>query len=363
MRRNSALLPSLWERRRLADGEGCPAPIKVSLWLLIIICFTGCINKQENEVVVLSALDREFSESILDDVSDELAIPIRKKFDFESSKTVGLANEIIQNQKRPRADLFWNNEILHTIRLERLGLLEQYASPQASRFPASFRSPAGGWFGMAARCRVLIVNTDLMPEPSLRPTSVKDLIDPNYAGKCTLARPLFGTSATHAAVLFDSMGDKNAKEFFGKIAANCKVQGGNKQVAQKVAAGEFWFGLTDTDDAVIELEKGRPVTIVFPDQLPEQDGALLIPNTLCLIKNGLNLTAARKILDRLLQADVETRLSQGRSAQIPLAQDIDAESRLTEMDQLKVMEVDFGAAATAWPEAVKALAELFPVGS
>jgi len=261
------------------------------IWLVLCApAFTGCINKQENEIVVLSALDREFSEAILDDVSDELNIPIRKKFDFESNKTVGLANEIIQNQKRPRADLFWNNEILHTIRLERLGLLEQHVSPQASRFPASFRSPSDHWYGLAARCRVLIVNTDLMPEPNQRPTSVMDLTDAKYAGKCTLARPLFGTSATHAAVLFDSMGEEDAKAFFSQVASNCKTQGGNKQVAEKVAAGEFLFGLTDTDDAV------RPVAIVFPDQLPDQDGALFIPNTLCLIKNGPNLAAARKVL-------------------------------------------------------------------
>ena len=355
-------LPSPWEGRRLADGEGYPVPFKVSLWMLIFVCFTGCIKKQENEVVVLSALDREFSESILNDVGDELDIPIRKKFDFESNKSVGLANEIIQNQQRPRADLFWNNEILHTIRLERLGLLEQYASPQASRFPVSFRSASNHWFGLSARCRVLIVNTDLMPDPKRRPASVMDLQDPDYAGKCTLARPLFGTSATHAAVLFESMGGQKAKDFFSRVAANCKIQGGNKQVAEKVAAGEFLFGLTDTDDAVIELEKGRPVAIVFPDQLPHQDGALLIPNTLCLIKNGPNPVAARRILDRLLQADVETRLSQGRSAQIPLAMDIEEESRLSGVGKPKAMEADFGAAATVWPEAVKVLAELFPVG-
>ena len=392
------LSPSPREGRRLADGEGrlhaSPMPASIIVPPLIVnsspcTCFAdqapsecsfsgfrlrflplilltlflaGCITKQENEVVVLSALDREFSEAILDDVSDELNIPIRKKFDFESSKTVGLANEIIQNQQRPRADLFWNNEILHTIRLERLGLLEQHVSLQAPRFPASFRSESNGWFGLAARCRVLIVNTDLMPDSKQRPTSVMDLADPQYAGKCTLARPLFGTSATHAAVLFGTMGEGKAKAFFTQIASNCRIQGGNKQVAEKVAAGQFLFGLTDTDDAVIELEKGRPVTIVFPDQLPDQDGALLIPNTLCLIKNGPNLSAARKMLDRLLLADDETRLSRGRSAQIPLAQDIKEESRLTDLDQLKAMEVDFGAAASAWPQAVEVLAELFPVG-
>ena len=56
------------------------------------------------------------------------------------------------------------------------------------------------------------------------------------------------------------------------MTSNATIQGGNKQVAQKVAAGQFAFGLTDTDDAMIEVERGEPVAIVFPDQLENQCG-------------------------------------------------------------------------------------------
>ncbi len=360
-----------WRRSGLF-GHGCPNYVRVahSFVLFATLLLTGCISKQENEVVILSALDREFSESILDDVSAELNIPLRKKFDIESNKTVGLTNEIILNSKRPRADIFWNNEILHTIRLERMGLLESYESPEAHRFTESFRSGTHHWFGFAARCRVLIVNTDLMPEPVQRPASVADLADPKYSRQCTLARPLFGTSATHAAVLFDQMGAEQAKVFYSRLADNCIIQGGNKQVAEKVAAGQFLFGLTDTDDAMVEIEKGRPVTIVFPDQSAHArgdferslDGALLIPNTVCLIKNSPNPTAARLVLDRLLRADIERRLAAGGSAQIPLANDVRQTSRLPGSDNLKIMKVDFYAAASAWPDAIKVLTELFPVG-
>ena len=90
----------------------------------LIVLSVGCVTRQSGEVVVLSALDREFAEPVLDDVGDELSLPFRIKYDVESNKTVGLTNEIIRNQQRPRADLFWNNEILHTIRLQKLGLLE-----------------------------------------------------------------------------------------------------------------------------------------------------------------------------------------------------------------------------------------------
>ena len=188
-------------------------------WLAISICIlSGCINRQTNEVVVLSALDREFAAEVLEDAQADLQMPLRIKYDVESNKTVGLTNEIIRNQQRPRADLFWNNEILHTIRLEKLGLLESVDASRRSRLPERFVSSSGKWFGFAARARVLIVNTDLMPDADQRPTSFSDLADSQFARKCTLARPLFGTSATHAAVMFDILGETQAAELYQKIA-------------------------------------------------------------------------------------------------------------------------------------------------
>ena len=80
--------------------------------------------------------------------------------------------------------------------------------------------------------------------------------------------------------MFDRLGEAKAIELYRSIAENAVVQGGNKQVAEKVAAGEFLFGLTDTDDALVEIDAGRPVAVVFPDQGEEKSGALLIPNTL-----------------------------------------------------------------------------------
>ena len=331
-------------------------------WIAIALClFSGCINRQADEVVVLSALDREFSAEVLEDAQADLKIPLRIKYDVESNKTVGLTNEIIRNKQRPRADLFWNNEILHTIRLEKLGLLEPVDASRQSRFAERFVSPSGHWFGLAARARVLIVNTELLPDADQRPTSFTDLADSRFAGKCTLARPLFGTSATHAAVMFDILGETQAVELYQKIAGNAVIQGGNKQVAEKVASGEFLFGLTDTDDALVELDAGRPVTVVFPDQGDGESGALLIPNTLCVIKNGPNTAGAKRLLKRLLAADVESHLANGRSGQIPLADDVKEKSRIVPED-LKVMEVDFDSAADQWEAASIQLKAIFPLG-
>ena len=89
-------------------------------------------------------------------------------------------------------------------------------------------------------------------------------------------------------------------------------------MALSVAAGQLAFGLTDTDDAIEEVENGRPVAIVYPDQGEGQIGTLVIPNTLAIIKGSPNPEAARRLVDYLLSPAVEAKLAQGPSAQIPL---------------------------------------------
>ena len=65
-----------------------------------------------------------------------------------------------------------------------------------------------------------------------RPGGIKDLLDPKWKGKIGIAKPLFGTTATHAACLFAAWGDEKAKQYFRDLKANgVQVLSGNKQVA------------------------------------------------------------------------------------------------------------------------------------
>ena len=175
----------------------------------------------------------------------------------------------------------------------------------------------------------------------------------------SIARPLFGTSSTHAAVMFSQLGDEGAKDFYRAVSENAAVESGNKQVAINVSRGRYAFGLTDTDDAIIELEKGNPVAIVFPDQGDGGQGTLLIPNTVAIIKGGPNPGHAGELIDYLLRGDTERSLAACPSAQIPLHTGVSETSRVAPED-LKVMEVDFEDAAEKWETAKQFLAELFP---
>ena len=339
------------------------APVLLA-WLLPVlsVTFGGCWWRSGPEVIVYTALDSEFSEPIFADFTAQKGVAVRPKFDVESTKTVALANAIIAESSRPRCDVFWNNEILETLRLKRRGLLEVYRPPEAEDYPKEVRSADGTWHGFAARARVLIVNKKMLPEDQ-RPSSIHDLADSKWRGRACIARPLFGTTRTHAACLFAEWGDQRAKEFFRKLKANdVQILEGNKRVARKVAGGELAFGLTDTDDAIIEIENGWPVQIVYPDQGEDGLGTLFIPNTLAIIKGGPNPQQARRLVDYLLSPEVEAKLAAGRSAQIPLNPKVETEVRVETPKTIKPMQVDFEAAAEKWDAAYKFLRDEFAGG-
>ena len=338
--------------------------MRVSAFGLVLLFLAGCGGDSEPEVVVYAALDREFSEPILQDFTKETGIRVLPKYDTEANKTVGLASAILQERNRPRCDLFWNNEILQTLRLEKEGVLDVYHPPVVEDFPDAFVSKHGRWHGFAARARVLIVNKKVVPAGQF-PTSVADLADSKWKGKTALARPLFGTSATHAAVLFAAWGDEKAEKFYADLRGNeVNVVAGNKQVAEGVGNGQFAFGLTDTDDAILEIDRGSPVAIVFPDQGEGQIGTLLIPNSLALVRGSRNAKEARQLVDYLLRPEIEEQLANAESGQFPLNPAVKTKSRvLADRSQgekpIRWMEPDFPGAAEKWPAVSRFLSDEF----
>lgn len=152
-------------------------------------------------VVLYSSRDQEFAEPVLEAYRKRTDVDVVPKFDVESAKTVGLMNLIVAEANRPRCDLFWNNEILNTLRLKERGLLALFQPPSAVGHPAIFKAKDGTWYGFAARARILLVNTELVAKGD-RPTALLDLTDPKWKGRIGLAKPLFGTAATRAVCLF-----------------------------------------------------------------------------------------------------------------------------------------------------------------
>ncbi len=329
--------------------------------LLSLLLLTGCWASHGSEVVVYTAQDEEYAKPIFADFSKTTGITVQSVPDAESTKTVGLARRITAEAQagHPVCNVFWNNEILLTLRLARQGLLDAYRPKIADHYPAMYRSKDGLWHGFAARARILLVNTKRLTQDQ-RPQSIIDLTDARYKGRIGMAKPLFGTTATHSACLFAFWGDEKARQFYDRLKDNeVQILSGNKQVAEAVSSSQIDFGVTDTDDAYEEIRAARPVEIVYPDQGDGQIGTLYIPNTLAIIKGSPNPEAARKLVDYLLSPEVEGRLAEGPSAQVPLNRDVTVEPPIKTPKEIRAMQVDFEKAAQKWDEVAKFLRERF----
>lgn len=268
---------------------------------------------------IYCALDEQFSRPLLERFEQELGAPVQKRFDTEAAKTVGLVSAIVEEQKHPRASVFWNNELAHTVRLGQMGLLEPYVSPAAAAMPAQFRDAGGLWTAFAARARVIVVNTELLPDRKDWPNSIRDLADPKWKGRCAVARPLTGTTLTHFTALRQALGEAEFERFFAALLQNdVKWLASNGATLNETAAGKVAWALTDTDDVHVGMQKGHKVACVFPDQQDGQLGTMLIPNSVALIKGGPAPELARRLIDKIVAEQTEALLAAAEGAQIPL---------------------------------------------
>lgn len=285
--------------------------VALAIVLLALLPCAACSRGRPPTVVVYTSVDQPYSEPVLQAFEKQSGIRVQAVYDTEASKTTGLISRLLAEQSRPQADVFWSSEIAQTLWLQEQGIWAPYVSPVAADIPAAYRDAAGYWSGLGLRARIILVNTDLVPESDY-PHSLYDLLDPRWAaGEVGLANPLFGTTATHAAALYAALGPAEARSFFLALRdQGARVLDGNSVVRDMVASGDLKVGLTDTDDADVAVRQGKPVVVIFPDQ--EELGTLLIPNTVALVAGGPNPEQGKALVDFLLSLEVEDMLLQER---------------------------------------------------
>ena len=327
-----------------------PRPKSRMLGLALLLPLLGleaCGPKPD--LVVYCALDQVFSEELIRDFETESGLVVEALFDLEHQKTVGLVGQLIAENAHPRCDVFWNNEIVQTVRLARLEMLAPYDSPAAQDIPATFRDKNNLWTGFAARARILIVNTELANPSDLQ--DMQDIFNPVWSGKVGVARPLTGTTLTHAAAMYTTLGQERSDAFWKRIAAHqhespppVHVVRSNGQSMTLVRDGELAAAYTDTDDFNVARLSGAPVVAVYPNQKPgpngeEPLGTLLIPNTIAILKGAPHPDAARQFVDWVLSTKTEERLAHARSAQIPVRPGVPRPDHVR--SDFKVMQVDY----------------------
>jgi iron(III) transport system substrate-binding protein len=309
--------------------------------LVALVALVGCKpgGAPSNTVVVYTSVDDVFARPVCEQFQKRTGIEVKLVPDTEETKSTGLLNRLIAEKSRPQADVFWSGDPVRAAVLKAKGISEPFKPANPADATGRFSDFGGHWSALSARARVFIVNTNLVPADAI-PRSINAFLDPKWKAKACLANPLFGTTSMHAAALFETMGEPKANEFFESLRANgVKMLSSNGEVKRRVAAGEFAFGLTDTDDASVAMKEGKPVTMVYPDQ--DAAGTLIVPNAAVLIANGPNAENGKKFIEYLNTAAVEQALAESEAAQMPLRPGVPVPPSVKRVEEIKAMPVDY----------------------
>ncbi len=316
-------------------------------------CSRGGASISTNRVVVYSSIDRDFIAPVLDAFNRAMATtagasgaggggdgPLIAELvgDTEATKTTGLAQRVLSERERPRADLWLSSEAVGTAWLAKENLLAVW--PRADDRAASVEGAAlasalaawprehrtDSWVGMALRPRVIVYNTKLVTSDRL-PKSIEELCREDLRGRVVIARARFGTTRGHVALLHARLGDEGLLALATKLkAAGVREVDGNGSVVRAVARGEAHAGLTDCDDVFAGQREGWPVDLVADAKAEDLPWS---PTTMAIVRNGPNPRGAQRLAAWLLDGHLERALAGGDWRAVPVSPALRAEMKIS----------------------------------
>ncbi|HEY4283638.1 MAG TPA: extracellular solute-binding protein [Chthoniobacterales bacterium] len=290
-----------------------------------------------------SSIDETYAIAVSKKFQEKTGITVKLVGDSEETKSTGLLNRLLAERARPIADIFWSGDIMRAAVLKRNGLTDPYI-PANSQPNRNYDDPDHYYTAGSGRLRLILYHRSATSQGL--PRSVLDLAKPQFAAHSCMANPLFGTTSMHAAALFEAVGDEVATRFFNDFHANGgRMLASNGEVRRRVSAGEFMFGLTDSDDVSVALADGKPVNYIIPDQ--SDAGAVFVPSAVVLIHGAPHKELAQRLADFLCSAEVEQMMAVSTAAHFPLRAELAPPpvfgKRLTE---IKTMKLDYSRLAT-----------------
>ncbi len=280
-------------------------------------------------VVLYTSADDIFVAQVVQAFEVETGIEIELVGDTEATKTTGLVTRLLAERENPRCDVWWSSEPMGTLLLDEAGVLEPGGMSGAVRpgWPSELIGPDETWIGFAERGRVIAYAEDRIGTP---PTTLDALTRPEWSGRVGMARPQFGTTRGHMALLHALWGPELFEDWLVAMEANgLRLYDGNARVVRAIYEGEIDVGLTDTDDVWVAVANAWPIGMTF--ETPEagasfpSPGPTTIPNTVALVAGAPNPDAARRLAAYLVSPAVERLLAQSDSRNIPVDPGLRAE--------------------------------------
>ncbi|MEM9373424.1 MAG: extracellular solute-binding protein [Planctomycetota bacterium] len=333
--------------------------LSLSATITLVACDDGVSggNGDASPTVVLyTSADDVFAEHIVEAFETETGIDVQLVGDTEATKTTGLVTRLLAEQEAPRCDVWWSSEPMGTLLLEAAGVLAEggMAGLVDDAWPNELVGAGQTWLGFAERGRVIAYADDRVETP---PTTLDALTQPEWSGRVGMARPQFGTTRGHMALLHARWGGDLFEAWLVAMESNgLRIYDGNARVVRAIYEGEIDIGLTDTDDVWVAVANGWPIGMTFETANPNARfpslGPTTIPNTVAMVAGGPNPGPARELAAYLVSPAVERLLAESDSRNIPVHPALRAE--FADLLPASDGRPDYSDAAASVPDAMTA---------
>ncbi len=216
--------------------------------------------------------------------------------------------------------------------LKKDGVLMPLKNADVSGIPAQFYDPEKYYIGTKVITSGLVVNT----KAKFKPTSWKDLLNPELKNQIAMPSPLYSGAA--AISLGAWLGDPalGAWNYVEGLKANGAIAvRGNGAVLQQVATGEKSVGILVDFMALNAKAKGSPVEFVIP-----KEGLTFVTEPVAVLKTAKNVPAAEAFVNFLLSP--EGQQFSTTLGYVPILKGVKAPDGYPTAEQMKFMPINTG---------------------
>lgn len=259
---------------------------------------------------------------------------------LRTGKDGALANQIIEEGERTRADVLITEEPGPMGDLARRGLLSDIPAQTLDKSLQRFVPSDGSWLPWAARSRVYFYNPELIDEADL-PDSILDLADPQWKGRFAYAPS--GAFRSTTAYLINTIGKDKTLAWLKALRENGINEHKNGKVRDSVEAGQHEFGLSNHYYWYImkRSEGGIDNVTSRVHFLNNHDaGALMLASAAGVLKASDQQQAALRFLDWLVAPDGGQQVVAESSPQFPVSDQVHSTYGLPSLQDLTFPEFD-----------------------
>lgn len=285
---------------------------KTALCLSLVGAATLAQAAQPQAVTVYSARIEALLKPTLDEYTKQTGVKINLLTDSGGSLTERLAAEGASSP----ADVLITVDVGNLWNVAERGLLQKVDSPLLNaNVPANFRDPGNRWWGLSQRERTIFYAADRVKPEQL--STYEDLADPKWKGKLCLRTSKQAYTQSLVAMLIAKHGVEKSeaivKGWVNNLAGD--VFTNDSSLLKAIAAGQCDVGIANTyyfgRILAKEPDFNKQVKLFWANQGKNEGGAHVNLSGAGVTKHAKNPEGARKLLEWLSSANVQTAYTHG----------------------------------------------------